>query len=93
MSAEPCHGFLLLQKLKEHGYIEKDLDPAGFYRNLRKMEQDGYLVSRSAGNSPRSRRTYEITDFGRRALVNWEESLRKYGQHIRRITEGIRNAR
>lgn len=93
LASEPCHGFLLLQKLKAHGYIEENLDPAGFYRNLRKMEKDGYLTSKAEGNSPRSRRTYEITDFGRRALVNWEDSLRKYGRHINRITDGIKRVR
>ncbi|MBQ6440540.1 MAG: nucleoside hydrolase [Mogibacterium sp.] len=89
LSHEPCHGFLLMQKLKDHGYIDDSLDPAGFYRNLKRMEKDGYLTSSSGGGSPRARRTFEITDLGRRALVNWEGSLRKYEVHINHIVSGI----
>lgn len=93
LSKEPCHGFLLLQKLKDDGYIEDNLDPTGFYRNLRRMEKDGYLTSVSESDKPRARKTYSITDFGRRALSNWEDSLRKYGRHINRITDGINSVR
>jgi len=89
LSKEPCHGLLLLQKLKNHGYIEENLDPAGFYRNLRRMENDGYLVSSSSGKGPRAKRTFTITDFGRRALSNWEDSLRKYEAHVNHIVRGI----
>ena len=89
LSQEPCHGFLLMQRLRDHGYIADDLDPAGFYRNLRKMEKDGYLTSESEGRGPKARKTFTITDFGRRALANWEGSLRKYENHINHIVNGI----
>ena len=90
LSKEPCHGFLLLQRLKDDGYIEDNLDPAGFYRNLRKMEKEGYLTSESEGHGPKARKTFTITDFGRRALFNWEKSLHRYEKHINRIVSGIR---
>ena len=93
LSAEPSYGFHLLQKLKDDGYIEKDLDPAGFYRNLKKMEQDGYLTSESNGKGPRARRTFTITDLGRQALSNWQDSLRRYEKHIRHIVDGISSVR
>lgn len=89
LSKAPCYGFLLLQKLKEDGYIEDNLDPTGFYRNLRKMEKEGYLTSETEGAGPKARKTFTITDFGKRALLNWEESLRKYGRHVRHIVDGI----
>ena len=89
LSKEPCHGFLLMQRLKEHGYIADNLDPAGFYRNLKKMEKDGYVISSAGSGGPKSRKTFTITDFGRRALSNWEESLRKYEKHISHIVYGI----
>lgn len=89
LSKEPCYGFRLLQKLKDHGYIENNLDPTGFYRNLKKMESEGYLTSESEGHGPKARKTFTITDFGRRALINWEASLRKYERHISRIVTDI----
>jgi DNA-binding PadR family transcriptional regulator len=78
-----------MQRLKEHGYIADNLDPAGFYRNLKKMEKDGYVISSAGSGGPKSRKTFTITDFGRRALSNWEESLRKYEKHISHIVYGI----
>lgn len=93
LSKEPCHGFLLMQRLRDDGYIKENLDPTGFYRNLKKMEKDGYLTSSSEGAGPKSRKTFTITDFGRRALLNWGESLEKYDRHIRRITEGINSVK
>ncbi|MBE6041562.1 MAG: nucleoside hydrolase [Clostridiales bacterium] len=89
LSQEPCYGLKLLQKLKDDGYTDNSLDPAGFYRNLRKMEKDGYLTSKAEGKGPKARKIFTITDFGRRALINWEESLRKYERHINRIVYGI----
>ena len=89
LSKEPCYGFLLMKKLIEDGYADESLDPAGFYRNLRKMEKDGYLTSVSAGKGPKAKRIFSITDFGKQALLNWEDSLRRYGTHVSRIVRGI----
>ena len=89
LSKAPCHGFLLLQKLKDHGYIDDSLDPAGFYRSLKRLEKDGYLSSSSNGQGPRAKRIFEITDLGKRALSNWGDSLRKYELHVSRIVEKI----
>ena len=89
LSKEPCHGFLLMQKLRQDGYIDKNLDPSGFYRNLKKMEADGYLTSETEENSNKAKRTYSITDFGKRALHDWEGSLRQYNLHVQRIVNGI----
>jgi len=93
LSKEPCYGLKLMQKLKDDGYIEDNLDPTGFYRNLKRMEKDGYLTSKSEGHGPRGRKTFTITDLGKRALLNWEDSLRKYSRHITHIAEGIRSVK
>ena len=89
LSEEPCHGFLLMQKLRDDGYIAGSLDPTGFYRNLRKMEKDGYLTSESSGGGAKSKKIYSITDFGRQALLSWKESLTKYKRHIEHIVREI----
>lgn len=89
LSKEPCHGFLLMQKLRKNGYIEENLDPAGFYRNLKKMETEGYLSSTAEGTGSKAKRTYSISDLGKRALKDWEGSLRRYDLHVQRIVNGI----
>jgi DNA-binding PadR family transcriptional regulator len=78
-----------MQKLKDDGYAADNLDATGFYRNLKKMEKDGYLTSESEGKGPKARKTFTITDFGRQALKSWEDSLRKYSNHISHIVDGI----
>ncbi len=93
LSREPSHGFLLLQKLKEDGYVEGDLDPSGFYRNLKKMENEGYLSVTVSGKGPKARRTYAITDFGLRVLSNWEDALLKYTRHVHHVINGIRSVK
>lgn len=91
LSKEPCYGFLLMQKLKAAGYAENSLDPTGFYRNLRKMEKEGYLTATMEGTGSKAKKIFAITDFGKRALLNWEESLRSYRKHIDHIISGIQN--
>ena len=89
LSKEPCYGFLLMKKLIEDGYADESLDPTGFYRNLKKMEKYGYLTSESAEQGSKAKKVFSITDFGKQALMNWEDSLRRYGTHVSRIVSGI----
>lgn len=88
LSKTPAHGFLLLQRLKAARLVEENLDPTGFYRNLKKMEKDGYIISdNELSNS--HKKTYEITDFGRQSLRSWHDSLEKYELHVRNIINAI----
>lgn len=89
LSKEPAYGFQLLQRLIKDGYADEKLDPSGFYRNLKRMERDGYLRSEPAQQGEKAKRIFHITDFGRITLLNWEDSLIKYHSHIGRIVSGI----
>ena len=89
LSKEPAYGFQLLQRLIEHGYADEKLDPSGFYRNLKRMERDGYLRSETTSQGEKAKRVFFITDFGRMTLLNWENSLKKYHDHIGHIVSGI----
>jgi len=89
LSEQPAYGFQLLQRLIEDGYADENLDPSGFYRNLKKMERDGYLRSEPTSQGEKAKRIFHVTDFGRMTLLNWEESLKKYHRHIGNIVEGI----
>ena len=80
-----------MKRLIEDGYADESLDPTGFYRNLKKMEKDGYLISESTGQGTKAKRIFSITDFGKQALLNWEDSLRRYGKHVSAIVSGIEN--
>ena len=89
LSKEPAYGFQLLQRLIRNGYADEKLDPSGFYRNLKRMERDGYLRSEPASHGEKAKRIFHITDFGRMTLLNWEDSLRVYHDHIGHIVNGI----
>ena len=78
-----------MQKMKNDGLIDSSLDPAGFYRRLKKLEQDNCLTSVIDRSSGKPRRVFSITDFGRRTLLAWERTLENYDQHIQLILREI----
>lgn len=92
LSKGSCYGLKLMQKLKDEGYIADNLDPTGFYRNLKRMEKDGYISSETEGKGPKAKKILSITDFGRQALRSWESSLKKYEKHVGKIVNGIEKA-
>ena len=90
LSREPGHGFALLQRLKEDDLMGGEgLDPTGMYRTLKRMEKAGYLTSSWDKSGPKARRVFQITELGRYSLNNWENSLRRYSDHIDRLMEAI----
>lgn len=55
-----------------------DVDVGGMYRSLRRLEDEGAVVSRWSedGSGPR-RREYELTDEGVRLAEQWLEAMRQ----------------
>ena len=71
----PLHGYELLERLPELG-VEGRVDIGNLYRLLRALEDEGLVSSEwSAGEPGPGRRTYELTDEGRRLLDRWAEAL------------------
>lgn len=85
----PCHGFRLLQLLKADGLIDGELDPAGLYRTLKRMEKEGYLSSAPDQTSAKPRRLFTLTELGRYSLKSWEHSLLRYQAHIQQILDAM----
>ena len=97
LSRGPTHGYELLERLPEHLGDER-VDVGNVYRALRGLEEEGLVVSEWRADLPGpAKRTYTLTDDGRRALEAWLgalESLRdglsgfiedagKGGDHVR----------
>jgi PadR family transcriptional regulator, regulatory protein PadR len=95
---------LLLRDGETHGYDLADslaqiapddpVDLGNLYRLLRSLEADGVVTSRWRDDLPgRSKRTYELTDDGRRLLDTWAQALTKTGDTIaaflRRYEQGV----
>ena len=92
LSESPRHGYALLDELHERQYLPGKPDVGNLYRGLRKMEAAGYVASeweRQPGAGPR-RRTYSITQAGRRALYQEALSLADRASHVERILSEYR---
>jgi poly-beta-hydroxybutyrate-responsive repressor len=73
----PLHGYELLERLPEVG-VEGRVDIGNLYRLLRALEEEGLVTSEWSADLPGpAKRTYELTDQGRRLLDRWAEALRR----------------
>ena len=72
----PTHGYDLLEQLGEVVEGER-VDMGNLYRILRALEDEGFVRSRWEDDLPGpTKRTYELTEDGRRVLDLWAGALR-----------------
>ena len=75
------HGYLILQQLNRMGF--PDIDHATLYRELRRLEKDGFVSSEwETGDSGPARRVYSITEAGEEMLKGWTEVVSGYQRMI-----------
>lgn len=71
------YGYDLRRTILEMSEGEVDADVGGLYRTLRRMEDEGSVVSRwHEGETGPSRREYELTGQGVELAEQWIEALR-----------------
>jgi DNA-binding PadR family transcriptional regulator len=76
LAGGPSHGYDLYQELISFGLSDEMPDPATVYKNLRRMEERGLIVSEwQPGEAGPGRRSYETTEKGMIYLERWEEAL------------------
>src|SRR5215207_2776905 len=74
----PMHGYELIERLPEIAGSETHVDIGNLYRLLRALEEEGLVQSEWSADLPGpAKRTYELTDEGRRLLDRWAEALRR----------------
>ena len=80
---EPAHGYQLADMLTERGIVPEHLDSSAIYRDLREMEEHGWIESHWDEDSkgPR-RRVYKVTERGLNCLEAWMENLGAVGERI-----------
>jgi PadR family transcriptional regulator, regulatory protein PadR len=88
----PAHGYELLDQLQTLMPGDR-VDMGNLYRILRALEREGLVASSWDEESPGpAKRTYVLTDSGRRVLDLWVGAFRKIEQQIaaftRRYEEG-----
>ncbi|MBN1999113.1 helix-turn-helix transcriptional regulator [candidate division KSB1 bacterium] len=72
------HGYDLMSRLPDLGFVQDPVDPGAVYRMLRHLE-DGDLVKSqwdTTGSGP-AKRLYTITEAGKEHLKLWTDALRQ----------------
>lgn len=91
---EKNYGYVLMEKMKEFGFYEDTPDTGVIYRNLNKLEEDGYVESQWITDEPGpAKRIYSITEKGKEYLesyVEFFEERKKLFDKFIKIYKGVK---
>ena len=89
---KPAHGYELMERLKEFGF-EDGADPGLVYRNLRRMEEEGWIKSEweTEGAGP-AKRLYKVTAEGIGLIHDWSLHIESSIQRLRYFQERYRQS-
>lgn len=80
------HGYAIIEALRVRSGGQLDLPTGTTYPALRRLERAGYVASSWHTVNGRERRTYELTEAGRRALagerIGWREFSSTVGRFL-----------
>jgi len=84
LAQESLHGYLILERLADAAmFRDQPPDPAGVYRILKTMEQEGLMTCAwDLQSSGPARRQYTITGKGIACLRTWLETLINYRNSV-----------
>lgn len=69
------HGYDLADQIADYLGLKR-IDHGNLYRGLRRLEEEGIVVSQwNDGDPGRAKRTYALTDTGESLLDKWAETL------------------
>jgi len=93
LASGEAHGYGIAQAIEELTDGGICLDPGGVYRTLRRLEDDGCVISDWVeGGSGPQRRQYTITDEGLSLLSMWTEDLRARARSLDAIADAADTA-
>jgi len=75
----PIYGMWMLDELDEHGY---KLSPGTLYPIFRRMEKNGWLVSKEETVSGKRRKNYRITRQGEQVLDILRRSIKELHREV-----------
>jgi PadR family transcriptional regulator PadR len=82
LEREPLHGYAIIEALQERSGGALNVPTGTVYPALRRLERTGYLVSEWATVGGRRRRTYRLTDAGRKQLEGERTAWRAFTSAI-----------
>jgi PadR family transcriptional regulator PadR len=72
----PMHGYELIERVPEVAGDDVRVDVGNLYRILRALEEEGIVTSEWSADLPGpAKRTYQLTDAGKRLLDRWAAAL------------------
>ncbi|GAA4920505.1 transcriptional regulator [Nonomuraea thailandensis] len=94
LEREPLHGYAIIEALQERSGGALTVPTGTVYPALRRLERIGYLSSEWATVGGRKRRTYRLTDSGRKQLQGersaWQEFTSVIGSVLRSEASAVR---
>jgi DNA-binding PadR family transcriptional regulator len=86
-----AHGYTLAADLNEYGLSDSLVEPGALYRTLRRLEENGYVVSTwdVEGGGP-ARRQYDLTPAGEEHLREWMAVLERLSLSLGRFVTDVR---
>jgi PadR family transcriptional regulator PadR len=87
------HGYELLERIADVGRADV-VDVGNLYRLMRALEEEGIVTSEWSADLPGpAKRTYALTDAGRRLLDSWAEALRDAREDIQAFLQRYEEGR
>lgn len=78
LKEKPAHGYELVERLGNFSFLEQVPDPGVVYRHLRRLEEEGMVVSRlEPGSGGPARKVYSLSSEGEDYLRAWAYRIRR----------------
>lgn len=88
-----AHGYDVRRVIEEMTEGEVVADPGGLYRLLRRLEEDGFVVSEwTEGEAGPQKREYALTDAGHHLLEHWLDHLRERERVLSLLVTAVERA-
>src|SRR5260370_24342290 len=78
LEGRPLHGYAIMEAVKAGSRASFDLPTGTVYPALHRLERAGLIRSKWSTVSGRRRRTYELTERGRRPLTQERQSRKQF---------------
>jgi DNA-binding PadR family transcriptional regulator len=88
LEPKPLHGYAVMETLRARSRASFDLPTGTVYPALHRLERAGMIRSDWSTVSGRRRRTYQLTDAGRRELQDERISWRQFSRTVSTLLGG-----
>ena len=88
LEARPLHGYAIMEAVRAGSRASFDLPTGTVYPALHRLEHAGLIRSKWSTVSGRRRRTYELTERGRRRLAEERQSWKQFSRAVSTLLGG-----